>query len=213
MSTGENAKRWRRPTARWGVLSFFLCFVFVLTTQAELNPTTYRQANWEACKAELEAGSCRAELLLVQAMQTRDAAATLNFMRLIYSLPDAPKWVRQEALQILCEAFCSAELTDSLRVRSKQLLRLSGAPFHCPLLLEPSPPWAIQIGAFSSKQNAERALKPFTESKLARRVQRRGSLHIALLGRFESKKSAKSQAKHLKSMGEIADYRLIEVAP
>jgi hypothetical protein len=207
----------KRPALRPGVLSLMALalFLFLLPTigLAELSPSTYRQADWEACKKELEAGSTKAEHLLVQGMRVRDPGATLNFMRTILALPDAPQWVHSEALQILCEAFCASEEEDSLRQRQQELSRLTGRTFDCPLFSVPTDSWMIQIGAFSSLKNAQKALQPFQKGSLTCKIQQDGPHYRALLGAFPTKKNAREEARRLKRNGAITDFRLLEVSP
>lgn len=206
------APRLRGALVRPARLALLLALLLPAVLAAALNEADWRAGRLAACEAQVADGrASEAERLLVRTLQVRDAMATLGFMRAIASLPQGPAWVRAEALRALCEAFCVEGAVDSLEIRRAQLRALTGAGFDCPSAPEAvEARWAVQLGAFSSEDNARRALQSLAARGVDCRVAHDGRHWRALAGRFPDKAAAKAQGREWERLGWTGETRVFE---
>ncbi len=189
------------------VASLLLC---LRTSTAAIQHADYLNHDMQALQKQVEAGVSEPERLLVRSLGVRDTAAVLNMMRCISSHPASPDWVRTEANRVLCDWFCLHRQDDSLRVY-EQRLRQHEESYRCDLLPDRAD-WLVQVGAFSTEANAERALRRLEEHGVATRVSHDGRLYYALAGGFSSKADAKDEATLWRSRGWINDFSIKEAA-
>lgn len=155
--------------------------------------------------------------LLAATLEHRDFPAMERDMRRLEA-SSAPRWMRVEALRLLCECSCVMGWTDSLREQGLRFRALSGGPFDCPQAAD-SPPQGLppaaeskhwlQCGAYSTEKGAREALKALGRTGMPSRILSQGGLWKVQLGPLASRDAAEKEARRLQEYGRLKEYRVV----
>ena len=129
-------------------------------------------------------------------------------------------WVRREALLLLLQHFCITEQADSLTQRRAQLQARHGTSFSC-AGSDPAPAraqaqavtpgrWYLQLGAFSTKANAQKALETLRKQGIETRVVKEGKLHRALAGAWATEAEARRMAQEWRTKRWVGECTVRE---
>ncbi len=184
--------------------AFLSILLLATAATAALKESDVLQGNLDAL-AEAQASASAAERLLVASLLAEDPVEALSGARRALQLP-AEDWLHREALRRLMDAWCITNQADSLAAWRARFETLAGEPYACVGVPEETRPWWVQVGAFSSLENARRSLSGLDSRGVPIRVLREGSLYRALAGGYASKREAKRAGGDWQERGWITDY-------
>lgn len=176
------------------------------------------EADWLAGRWPTTPPGDRDAATLAHAARSGDAATLVSAARSL-DRPGTTAWVRREALRLLAQHFCITDQPDSLLRRQDQLLLLTGSTFPCDgqrpaasvvIQTPPATRWCLQLGAFSSRANAQKHLQALKGRGIPVRVVKEGRFHRALAGDWGTEAEARRMAAEWSRQRWITDWSVRE---